>query len=184
VSNIHLWSQVLNDAKELARSYPKSTSLRHVLKTDGFQLLVLQRLRERARRYRIPLVNHVLRRISTSIYGTEIGNGVTLGTGVNFVHPFAVVIGGNARIGARVRFMGSNTIGTAKEDGCPVIEDDVMVGAGARVLGPVRIGQGASIGANAVVVTDVPPGAVVTGVPGVVRAKQPSDKSSRFSRAS
>ena len=48
----------------------------------------------------------------------------------------------------------------------PVIEDDVQIGAGAKVLGPIRVGRGAVIGANAVVLHDVPPGAVVVGIPG------------------
>lgn len=61
--------------------------------------------------------------------------------------------------------MGNNTIGTAKDNGCPVIEEDVVIGCGARVLGPIRIGRGAVIGANAVVLTDVPAGAIATGIP-------------------
>lgn len=137
--------------------------------TDGYQLLVIQRLRERARAFHVPFANHLLRRFATAVYGVEIGNEVSLGDGVNFIHPMAVVIGGDAKVGARVRFMGSNTVGTARDNGYPVIEDDVMVGAGARILGPIRVGRGAIIGANAVVLHDVPPGAVVTGVPGVVR---------------
>jgi serine O-acetyltransferase len=110
-------------------------------------------------------MNHILRRAMSAIYGLEIGNAVTLGYGVDFVHPVGVVIGGDAKVGNRVKFMGSNTVGTAKENGHPVIEDDVIVGAGARILGPVRIGARAVIGANAVVVDDVPADTTVVGIP-------------------
>jgi serine O-acetyltransferase len=101
----------------------------------------------------------------SAIYGLEVGNAVTLGYGVDFVHPVGVVIGGDAKVGNRVKFMGGNTVGTAKENGHPVIEDDVIVGAGARILGPVHIGARAVIGANAVVVEDVPADTIVGGIP-------------------
>jgi serine O-acetyltransferase len=148
---------------------------RQVATNDSFQLLTLVRLREAARRVRIPGLNHVLRRTMTAVYGLEVGNQVSLGEGIDFVHPVGIVIGGDAKVGARVRFMGSNTVGTAKENGYPVIEDDVTIGAGARILGPIRVGKGAVIGANAVVVRDVPPGAVVTGIPGVARMPRDRD---------
>jgi serine O-acetyltransferase len=166
--------QLAQDAQQLARANAKhgipvaSQIFREVATTDGFQLLTLQRLRERARG-KIPGLNHLLRRTMTVVYGLEIGNDVTLGEGVSFVHPIGIVIGGDAVIGNRVRFMGSNTVGTAKDNGYPIIEDDVTIGAGARILGPIRIGRGAVIGANAVVVRDVPAGATVVGVPGVIR---------------
>ena len=63
------------------------------------------------------------------------------------------------------------SIGTAKDNGCPVIEDDVVIGCGARVLGPIRIGRGAFIGANSVVLTDVPAGAVVSGIPAKIHRR-------------
>jgi serine O-acetyltransferase len=138
--------------------------------SDSYAITALGRLREGARRCRVPGVNHALRLLQTGFYGIELGNEVTLGHGVWFIHPTAIVIGGNAKIGDRVRFFGSNTVGTAKENGYPTIEDDVWVGAGARILGPVRIGKGARIGANAVVLTDVPPGAVAVGIPAKIKA--------------
>jgi serine acetyltransferase len=164
-----LWQQLKDDLRELQHAAPLKPTTAQVLGSDLFQVLVLQRVRERARRHRLPLVNHLLRRVTTVIYGLEVGNDVSLGDGVAFVHPIANVVGGNARVGNRVRFMGGVTVGTAKDNGYPVIEDDVLLGAGARVLGPITVGRGAIVGANAVVLHDVPPGATVTGVPGVCR---------------
>lgn len=170
-----LLAQLLTDAVELTRAHGLGKSpeakavVRQVLTNDSFQLLTMTRVRERCRRYHIPVVNHLLRRVQTMVYGIELGNEVELGEGVYFVHPIGIVIGGDAKVGDRVRFMGNNTVGTAKENGYPVLEDDVTVGAGARILGPIRVGKGAVIGANAVVVRDVPAGAVVTGIPGVAR---------------
>jgi len=132
---------------------------------DGYAVLAASRLRTMARRWHVPGANRTLRLLQQIFYGIEIGNRVELGEGVNFAHTLGIVLGGDAKIGARVKFFGNNTVGTAKDNGYPVIEDDVMVGCGARILGPVRIGRGAFIGANAVVVTDVPAGAIVGGIP-------------------
>lgn len=164
------------DAVELARAGNKGdASTRAVLRTalllDGFAVLAMTRAREAARRLHVPLVNRALRLAQTAVYGIEIGKDVSLGRGVYFVHTLGTVIGGDARVGDRVRFLGNNTVGTAKDNGYPVIEDDVVVGCGARILGPVRVGAGAVIGANAVVVRDVPAGALAVGVPAVVRRR-------------
>lgn len=132
---------------------------------DGYKVLLMCRVRESCRKHHVPGANHFLRLASTVMFGIEIGSDVELGDGVNFAHTLGTVIGGTSKVGARVKFMGNNTVGTAKDNGCPTIEDDVIVGCGARVLGPIRIGARSIIGANAVVLSDVPPDTVVSGIP-------------------
>ncbi len=180
-----LFRKLLNDARELSRSMspdrgtppgPKEAA-KAALSQDGYKVLFLSRIRESARRWHVPGVNHALRLVTTAVYGIEIGNTVELGEGINFAHTLGTVIGGTSKVGNRVKFMGNNTIGTAKDNGCPIIEDDVVVGCGARVLGPIRIGKGAFIGANAVVLTDVPPGAVASGIP--ARIHEPKSRSQK-----
>jgi serine O-acetyltransferase len=161
------------DAVELTRCVMGEVTLSNIaratLTQDSYAITTLNNLRILARRWHIPLVNTLLRRVQTIVFGIEIGKDVTLGAGVYFVHPRSIVIGGDAVIGNRVRFYGSNTIGTAKDNGYPVIEDDVSIGAGARILGPVRVGARSRIGANAVVLRDVPPDGVAVGVPARIR---------------
>lgn len=178
-----LLRNLVTDAFELARAMaakgaerPSSMptpsvgeAVKAALSQDGYKVLFATRVRETARRWHVPGVNHMLRLATTAIFGIEIGNDIELGEGVNFAHTLGTVIGGTSKVGARVKFMGNNTVGTAKDNGCPVIEDDVVVGCGARILGPIRIGKGAFIGANAVVLSDVPPGAVATGIPAKIR---------------
>ena len=164
--------QLVSDAIEMTRAEKRDPTLLNVAKTvitsDSYAVLALTRMREAARRRGVPAVSHLLRVVQTAFYGVEIGKDVELGSGVSLVHTLGTVIGGTSRMGKRVRFMGNNTVGTAKDNGCPVIEDDVVVGCGARILGPVRVGAGAQIGANAVVLSDVPPNAVAVGIPAVV----------------
>jgi len=165
--------ELVRDAVELARAAENGEvsggSLFRAVTHDSYAVLGMTRVREAARRFHVIGLNRALRLTMTAVYGIEIGKDVTMGKGVFFAHPLGIVIGGDARIGDRVRFMGSNTVGTAKDNGWPVIEDDVTVGCGARILGPIRIGRGAVIGANAVVLQDVPPGAVATGIPATIR---------------
>ncbi len=164
-----MFRSILDDVIEIAKAsggdqQPRSF-LQTVTRNASLRILAVQRAREFARSVRIPLANYFLRSVQTVLWAIEIDRDVTLGAGVFIVHPLGIVIGGDSRIGKRVRFYGNNTVGTIHDDGYPTIEDDVWIGAGARILGPVRIGAGARIGANAVVLTDVPPGHVAVGVP-------------------
>lgn len=172
-----MFTNIRLDARELVRveatHVPTGGRLGHLrpLWCDSFSVTVWQRTREYLRRLHVPLANRIIRRFQLALYGIDLGNDITLGHGVSFVHTVGIVIGGTARVGSRVRFMGTNTVGTAKDNGYPVIEDDVEVGAGARILGPIRVGARSVIGANAVVLQDVPPDSVAVGIPARVRPR-------------
>lgn len=160
--------QPWQDALELAaaaRGPATASHARRMMRTDAWIILLLFRIRKLCLRWRIPVVNRVLRLLQMMFAGVELGNGVELGAGVYFIHSLGTVVGGDARVGNRVRFYGNNTVGTARDNGYPVIEDDVEVGCGARILGPVRIGARSVIGANAVVLSDIPPDCVAVGAP-------------------
>ena len=162
--NFQPWQDAL-DLARAARLPGNARAARRMLRTDAWLILLLFRVRRVALRWRIPFVNRTLRLCQMMFAGVELGNDITLGSGVYFIHSLGTVIVGDARVGDRVRFMGNNTVGTARDNGYPTIEDDVEIGCGARVLGPVRIGARAKIGANAVVLADVPADSVAVGVP-------------------
>ena len=170
------WTDAVEMARAAKRAGTRGQALR-MLRTDAYLLLLLFRVRKIVLAARIPLLNRLLRMCQMMFGGVELGNEVTLGSGVYFIHSLGTVVGGDAKVGDRVRFMGCNTVGTASDNGYPVIEDDVEVGCGARVLGPVRIGARAVIGANAVVLSDVPPDSIAVGIPAriIPRKKTPPD---------
>src|SRR5207237_847322 len=118
ILNDPMLSKLWRDLVELSKAVTGNTAPRTLVLAalqDSFWVLVLSRLRTSARRHRIVGVNRVLRMAQTTLYGLEIGKDVDLGRGVYFVHTVGTVIGGDAKIGNRVRFMGNNTIGTAKD---------------------------------------------------------------------
>jgi len=139
---------------------------------DGAQTLALWRLREAAARQHIPVVGAVLRRMQTMLFGIHIESNATIGEGVLFAHTVGVVIGGNSRVGDRVMFLGDNTIGSTTKTDFPSIESDVVIGAGARIIGNITIGAGAAIGANAVVTRNISAGTTAVGIPAVERPRR------------
>jgi serine O-acetyltransferase len=110
--------------------------------------------------------------------GVEIHPAAVLGRRVFIDHGMGVVIGETATVGDDVLIYHGVTLGgtsSAKVKRHPTIGDRVAIGTGASVLGPVTIGSDSVIGANAVVVTDAPPGSVLTGIPARVRPRSPED---------
>jgi serine O-acetyltransferase len=113
------------------------------------------------------LVSHLGRMLS----GIEIHPGAKIGPGFFIDHGMGVVIGETAEIGANATLYHGVTLGGTswnKGKRHPTLEDDVVVGAGAKILGPITIGARTRVGANAVVVKSVPPDSVVVGIPGRV----------------
>ena len=113
------------------------------------------------------LLSHIGRMAS----GIEIHPGAKIGPGFFIDHGMGVVIGETAEIGANATLYHGVTLGGTswnKGKRHPTLEDDVVVGAGAKILGPITIGARTRVGANAVVVKNVPPDSVVVGIPGRV----------------
>lgn len=125
---------------------------------------------------RAKLLGRWLSHATRFLTGIEIHPGATIGRRFFIDHGMGVVIGETAEVGENVTLYHGVTLGgTSLERGKrhPTLEDNVVVGAGAKILGNITIGAGSRIGANAVVVKSVPPNSVVVGVPGqvVVREK-------------
>ncbi len=118
------------------------------------------------------LAARLLSQTARAVTGVEIHPAARIGRRLFIDHGMGVVVGETAEVGDDVvLFHGSTLGGKTMRHGKrhPTLGDRVVVGAGAKVLGPVWIGDGAQIGANAVVVHDVPPGAIAVGVPAKVR---------------
>jgi len=151
------------------------TAMAKVLLTDGTAAMVLYRLMQWSRRWRLAPIELLFNRLNSILCGCIIGRGAEFGPRFVLIHATGVVINGAVRGGAGVHLEHQVTIG-AERRRSPVLGDDVFVGAGAKIVGSVTIGAGARIGANAVVVKDVPPHATVVGVPArVVRQRSPGE---------
>lgn len=145
-----------------------------VFMTDGTPAMICYRLMQWARRWRLTPLELAFNRVNTIFCGCIIGRGAEFGPGFVLVHSLCVVINGGVRGGANVRIEHGVTIGAEKRK-TPVIGDDVFLGAGAKVIGGVTVGTGARIGANAVVLADVPPHSTAVGVPArIVRFRDPT----------
>ena len=135
----------------------------------GFHALLLHRFSHRLRLWNLKWLARFVSHIARWLTGIEIHPGATIGRRVFIDHGMGVVIGETAQIGDDCTLYHGVTLGgTSWDKGKrhPTLGKGVVVGAGAKILGPITIGDGAKIGSNAVVVKDVPPGATVVGIPG------------------
>ena len=130
---------------------------------------------KRGGRWKLPA--RMLSQASRALTGVEIHPGAQIGKRFFIDHGMGVVIGETAEIGNDVMMYNGVNLGgrtSAKVKRHPTLADGVTVGAGARILGPVTVGAGSAVGANAVVVKDVPAQSTAVGVPAVVRPNQPA----------
>jgi serine O-acetyltransferase len=117
----------------------------------------------------VPLLPRLIAYASRTLTGVEIHPSAQIGRGLFIDHGMGVVIGETAEIGEDVTlYQGVTLGGTGFACGKrhPTVQDNVTIGSGAKLLGPITIGHGAKIGANAVVINDIPPNSTVVGNPG------------------
>jgi serine O-acetyltransferase len=114
----------------------------------------------------LPRTARLVAMVNQLLTGADLDPQATIGPGLVLVHTGAVIIGPGVRAGSRLRLFGGTTLG-ANGGGWPVLGDDVTVWAKASVLGAVTVGDGAQIGAHALVLSDVAAGATAIGVPAV-----------------
>lgn len=138
------------------------------LTSRGFHAGLVYRVSNALWKVRVPLLPLLLTRIVHMLYAIDISYKAEIGPGLRIVHGMATVIGNGVMIGQNVKIYHDVTLGIADlgmQTGFPSIGDNVLLGAGARVLGAVKVGHDCAIGANAVVLKDVPDGHVAVGVP-------------------
>ena len=119
------------------------TAILKVLLTDGTPAMIWYRLMQWARRWRMTPLEMLCNRINTIFCGCIIGRGAEFGPGFVLIHSIGVVINGTVRGGANVKIEHQVTIGAERRE-CPVIGDDVFIGAGAKIIGSLTVGNGAS----------------------------------------
>lgn len=140
-------------------------ALRLAWMSDAFLAQALYRAKARLQALGVPVLPRLLHKLAMASAQVSIGDPVVVAPGVYIVHG-SVVLDGLVEIETGVVISPFVTIGLRGGDVTgPRVERYVNIGTGAKLIGPVRIGEGASVGAGAVVVEDVPPGATVVGIP-------------------
>jgi serine O-acetyltransferase len=163
-----MFKGLLDDARSIARRDPAAKSVLEVfLLYPGFHALIYHRISHWLYRRKVFFLARWVSQIGRAATGVEIHPGAKLGKGLFIDHGMGVVIGETAEVGDNCTIYHGVTLGgTGKEKGKrhPTIGDNVLIGAGAKLLGPINIGDNAMIGAGSVVLDDVEPETTVTGV--------------------
>lgn len=170
--SMNLKSQV----RHIKESDPAARStLEILLLYPSIHVLLLHSLAHPLYKARFYFTARLLSQFARFLTGIEIHPGATIGDGLFIDHGMGVVIGETAVIGNHVKlFHGVTLGGTGKDPGKrhPTIEDNVVIGAGAQILGNITIHENAKIGANAVVLTDVPANCTAVGIPAKIINKK------------
>jgi serine O-acetyltransferase len=171
---------MFDNIREDFRAYDRNWS------AQGFWAMVVYRfgqwrygVKPAVARKFLSLLYHVVFKIIQIVTGIELPCEVTVGRNFIIDHFGGIVISGYARFGDDCRIRTGVVVGLRRveEKYAPVIGNNVDIGAGAKLLGPIRIGNNVLIGANAVVICDVPDNSVAAGVPAIVKPRQLQDLS-------
>jgi serine O-acetyltransferase len=167
-----MFENVIDDLEAARDRDPAARStLEIILAYPGLHALWMHRLAHWLWQQGMPVLPRLVSHFNRWMTGIEIHPGARIGKGVFIDHGMGVVIGETSEVGDYVTlYQGVTLGGTGKETGKrhPTVGDNVVIAAGAKVLGPIVIGENSKVGAGAVVIRDVPPNCTVVGVPGRV----------------
>jgi serine O-acetyltransferase len=170
-----MWRTVQRDIQVVLERDPAArNALEVVFCYPGFHALYFYRLARWLWQRRLFLLGRLVSQLGRAATAIEIHPGAKIGDGFFIDHGMGVVIGETSEIGDDVTLYQGVTLGGVsleKTKRHPTLQDRVVVGAGAKILGPITVGENSRIGANAVIVKDVPPNSVVVGVPGRITSK-------------
>lgn len=164
-----MFSQIKRDIQAVFERDPAARTLTEVLLCySGLHAIWWHRLANRCWRWGLPLTARVISQFARWLTGIEIHPAAKIGDGLFIDHGMGVVIGETAELGRNVTlFQGVTLGGTGKEKGKrhPTLGDNVMVGAGAKILGSFTVADNVLVGSNAVVLQPLPPNSTAVGVP-------------------
>lgn len=180
IALVLLWSAIaILFRKEIVATFERDPAAKNFLEVlltySGLHALIFYRITHALLGMRIPFIPRWLSQAGKFFTGIEIHPGATIGNGLFIDHGMGLVIGQTAVIGDNVTlYQGVTLGGTGKEKGKrhPTLGDNIVVGAGAKILGNITIGDNSYIGANAVVIKDVPANSTVVGVPGRITKQE------------
>jgi len=165
-----LCSLIKSDLRAKAQWMYDSTSTKAILKTlltDGTCAMLLYRFMQASQRCGLTPFAMIFNKFNTCFGQCIIGRGANFGPGFVLIHSQGIVINTTVRGGRNVFLEHQVTIGAEKQQ-APVLGDDIFIGAGAKIIGSISVGNQSKVGANAVVTKDVPEGATVVGIPAKV----------------
>jgi len=178
-----MWSQLKEDVTSVFDRDPAARNVFEILTTyPGIHALLFHRFSHRLWAWGLKWPARMFSHIARWLTGIEIHPGAKIGRRFFIDHGMGVVIGETTEIGDDVTLYHGVTLGGVTWNAGkrhPTLEDNVVVGAGAKILGPFTVHEGARVGSNAVVVKEVPAGATVVGIPGRIvapRKPQPQDE--------
>lgn len=168
-----MFEKLKYDIENVMKNDPAArTKLEVLLLYQSIHVLIFYRIAHGLYKIKLFFLARLVSQLGRFFTGIEIHPGAKIGKGLFIDHGIGVVIGETAEIGDNVTIYHGVTLGgTGKDKGKrhPTVGNNVIIGCGAKILGPISIGDGAKIGANSVVLKDVPKGKTAVGIPAVIK---------------
>lgn len=166
---IKVIKNLFNDAKNIIKKDPAARNILEVIMLyPGFHALIFYRIAHFCYKKRMFFIARLISQISRSFTGVEIHPGAKIGNRLFIDHGMGTVIGETAEIGDNCTIYHQVTLGGTGKDKYkrhPTIGNNVMIGAGAKILGPIKIGNNVKVGAGAIVLKSTPDNVTIVGVP-------------------